>query len=68
MNFGINFMKQSRRVLLACGLMAVVLGGCESDLPPNPSQPTVTFGNDKFREDGNERPAMRATDQERNVW
>jgi hypothetical protein len=55
-------------LLIAFGLWAVVLGGCESDLPSNPSQPTVSFGNDKFREDGNERPSALTTDRKRNVW
>jgi hypothetical protein len=54
-------------LLIACGLAAVLTGGCESDLPPNPNQPAV-FGNNQFRDEGMERPAQRAGDLERNPW
>ena len=54
--------------LFVCGLAALLTGGCESDLPPNPKQPGVAFGNNQFRDDGAERPAARATDREQNVW
>jgi hypothetical protein len=56
-----------KAILLSLAAVTL-LSGCESDLPPNPNQPTVVVGNDKFREDGNERPAGPATDRERNVW
>jgi hypothetical protein len=55
-------------LLVLCGLAAFLTGGCESDLPPNPNQPAVKFGNDKFRDEGVDRPANLATDRERNVW
>jgi hypothetical protein len=55
-------------LLVLCGLAASLTGGCESDLPPNPNQPAVAFGNNKFRDEGVERPANLATDRERNVW
>jgi hypothetical protein len=55
-------------LLVACGLLALLTGGCESDLPPNPHQPTVAFGNNQFRDDAAERPTTRATDREKNVW
>jgi hypothetical protein len=55
-------------LLVVGGLFALLTGGCESDLPPNPNQPAVAFGNDKFRDEGMERPAQLATDRERNVW
>lgn len=56
------------KAILLCFAAVMLLSGCESDLPPNPNQPSVAIGNDKFREDGNERPAGLATDRERNVW
>jgi hypothetical protein len=56
------------KAILLCLATVVVLTGCESDLPPNPNQPSVSIGNNKFREDGNERPAQPATDREKNVW
>jgi hypothetical protein len=56
------------KAILLCLVTAALFTGCESDLPPNPAQPTVTFGNNKHREDGNERPAGHATDREQNVW
>ncbi len=55
-------------LLLFCSVLTLLMGGCESDLPPNPSQPAVAFGNNKFRDEGMERPANLATDRERNVW
>jgi hypothetical protein len=55
-------------LLLLCSAIALFMGGCESDLPPNPNQPAVAFGNNKFRDEGMERPANLATDRERNVW
>ncbi len=56
------------KAILLCLVTAALFTGCESDLPPNPAQPTVTFGNNKRREDGNERPVGHATDREQNVW
>ena len=55
-------------LLFVCGLAALLTGGCESDLPPNPKQPGVAFGNNQFRDEGMERPAERAGDLERNPW
>jgi hypothetical protein len=55
-------------LLVVCGLSALLTGGCESDLPPNPTQPAVAFGNNKFRDEGLERPAAPAIDRERNAW
>ena len=55
-------------LLLFSGLVGPLTGGCESDLPPNPNQPAVAFRNNKFRDEGMERPATLATDRERNVW
>lgn len=55
-------------LLFSCVCAGFLLGGCESDLPPNPNQPTVAFGNDKFREDGNERPMGPAIDREKNLY
>lgn len=54
-------------LLIVCGLGALLTGGCESDLPPNPNQPAVAFRND-FRDEGLERPAAQATDRERTAW
>lgn len=56
------------KAILLCLLTATLFTGCESDLPPNPNQPTVGVGNNQFREDGNEHPATPATDREKNVW
>jgi hypothetical protein len=56
------------KAILLCFAAVMLLSGCESDLPPNPNQPSIAIGNDKFREDGNERPAGLATDREKNVW
>ena len=56
------------KVLMLCIATVVLFTGCESDLPPNPNQPSVSFGNNKHREDGNEHPAGFATDREQNVW
>jgi hypothetical protein len=55
-------------LLLFSGLVGLLTGGCESDLPPNPNQPAVAFGNNKFRDEGMERHVPPATDRERNVW
>jgi hypothetical protein len=55
-------------LLLLCGAVVLLTGGCESDLPPNPNQPAVAFGNNQFRDEGRERPATLATDRERNAW
>jgi len=55
-------------LLFTCALVGLFFSGCESDLPPNPNQPSVSFGNDKFREDGNERPAGSAIDREKNLY
>lgn len=56
-----------KAILLSLGVVALFCG-CESDLPPNPNQPSVVIGNDKFREDGNERPSQPATDREKTPW
>jgi hypothetical protein len=56
------------KAILLCLAAITLLAGCESDLPPNPNQPSVSVGNNKFREDGNERPTQPATDREQNVW
>jgi hypothetical protein len=56
------------KAILLCLFTATLFTGCESDLPPNPHQPSVKIGNNQFREDGNERPANLATDREKNVW
>jgi hypothetical protein len=56
------------KAILLFLLTATLFTGCESDLPPNPNKPSVSVGNNQFREDGNERPANPATDREKNVW
>jgi hypothetical protein len=55
-------------LLIVCGLTSLLFGGCETDLPSNPSQPTVSFGNNRFRDEGVERPAGPAMDRDRNNW
>ncbi len=55
-------------LLIAATAAALILTGCETDLPENPNRRAVSFGNNLPREAGNERPAATATDAERNVW
>lgn len=55
-------------LLIVAGAAALLLSGCETDLPENPNQRPVSFGNNLPREAGNERPAAPATDAGRNVW
>ena len=58
------------KTILLCllGATTLILAGCESELPPEPGKPTVSFGNDKFRDDSLDRAAPVATDREKNVW
>lgn len=55
-------------LLLLTGVLTLAFAGCESDVPRDPSQPAITFGNDKFRDEGYERRAGTATDREKTDW
>jgi len=58
------------KTILLCllGITGLYLAGCESELPPQPGKPPVSFGNDKFRDESLERPAGVATDREKTAW
>ena len=55
-------------LLLLIGAATLGLAGCETDVPRDPSQPAVKFGNDQFRDEGVDRPAGRAIDRDKTAW
>ncbi len=57
-------------LILLTALTTLAFTGCESDVPRDPNQPPVKFGNDQFRDDTFDRPAAasRATDREKTAW
>ena len=57
-------------LLLLLGATVLTFTGCESDLPRDPNQPPVKFGNDQFRDDTLDRPAggSRAMDRDKTAW
>jgi len=59
-------MKAFRLLLLAT--VCAVFTGCESDVPPDPANPAVRFGNNKFRDESGEQPSAPATDKEKTPW
>ena len=58
------------KITLLCllGATTLFITGCESELPPEPGKPAVSFGNNQYRDDSLDRAAPVATDREKNVW
>lgn len=59
-------MKAFRLLLIAA--FCATFTGCETDVPPDPANPAVRFGNNKFRDEGVEQPTVPATDKEKTPW
>ncbi len=55
-------------LLFLIGAATFAFTGCESDVPRDPSQPPVKFGNDQFRDDAREHAAGRAMDRDKTAW
>jgi hypothetical protein len=55
-------------LLLLIGITTLALTGCETDVPRDPNQPAVKFGNDQFRDDAREHAAGQAMDREKTAW
>ena len=55
-------------LLFLIGAAMLGLAGCETDVPRDPSQPAVKFGNDQLRDDSHDRPAGRAIDRDKTAW